>query len=340
MTSKPMRAGMLGLALAFAAPIALFAAACAGPSLAQTSQTASAEQVIYGEWRDDARDRSVPYKLYLPNTRAAAPVVLFSHGLGGNREAATYLLEHLAANGFAAVSIQHPGSDEALLQGGGGMERLREGVRDVRAAAVRFGDVRFVIDQLERENASGRFAGRFDLAHIGMSGHSYGALTTLIAVGQRPAAGAADRFRDSRIDAAIVYSPNAPRNQEPGQALGDIRTPILHFTGTDDRTPLDLEMTPEGRQIPFRTITGADQYLIVFDGGEHNIFSGRLQRSGRLSAAQQAQTEATERETLTFWRAYLLADTDALADLCDLPARVDAIGTGEIRSARCEGAGR
>jgi dienelactone hydrolase len=323
-------------ALALALPLAL--GACAGSSAAQTAPATTAPEaveVVYGEWRDGARDRLVPYKLYLPRARTAAPVVMFSHGLGGNREAASYLLEYLAANGFAAIAIQHPGTDEALLRGGGGMENLRESVRDVRAAAARFGDVRFVIDQLERENASGAHAGRFDLTRIGMSGHSYGALTTLVAVGQRPAAGPADRLRDARIDAAIVYSPNAPRNQEPAAALGDIRTPILHLTGTADRTPLDLEMTPAGRQIPFRTITGADQFLIVFDGGDHMIFSGRVQRSGRMNAGQRAQTEAILRESLTFWRAYLLDDASALQTICSLPQRIDPIGTAEVKAERC-----
>jgi predicted dienelactone hydrolase len=324
------------LALALAASVAM--TGCASLSAAQTDSGERAMQsveVIYGEWRDEARDRSVPYKLYLPAARTPAPVVIFSHGLGGNREAAAYLLEHLAANGFAAVSIQHPGSDESLLGGGRGMERLRESVTDARAAAARFGDVRFVIDQLETANRSGALAARLDTTRIGMSGHSYGALTTLIAVGQRPAAGAPDRFRDPRIDAAILYSPNAPRNQEAGAALADIRTPILHLTGTQDRTPLDLERTPAERQIPFRTITGADQFLIVFDGGDHAIFSGRLQRIGRMSEAQQAQTEAIQRESLTFWRAYLLGDADALAALCALPERIDPIGAAEVKADRC-----
>lgn len=329
--------GLRALALLFA--IALQSAACAAPSAAQITPTSEVE-IVYGEWRDGARDRTVPYKLYLPLSRQPAPVVIFSHGLGGSREAAAFLLKHLAASGIAVVAVQHPGTDESLLGGGQGMERLREAARDARSAAARFGDVHFVIDRLEAENARGPFAGRFDVSRIGMSGHSYGALTTLIAIGQRPAAGPPDRFRDARIDAAIVYSPNAPRNQEARAALGDIRTPILHFTGTDDRTPLDLEMTPEGRQIPFRTITGAEQYLIVFDSGDHAIFSGRVQRSARMSAPQRAQTEAIERETMTFWRAYLLNDEAALAALCDLPARVDAIATGELKAARCEGAAR
>ena len=119
-----------------------------------------------------------------------------------------------------------------------------------------------------------------------------------------------------------------------------ITTPILHFTGTEDRTPLDLEMTPEGRQIPFRTISGADQFLIVFDGGDHAIFSGRVQRSGRMSAAQRAQTEAIERETLTFWRAYLSQDASALETLCDLPEPIAPVGVAELKADRCGGAER
>jgi predicted dienelactone hydrolase len=322
------------LARVFAVCVVLISAACAAPQAAAQSAPAAVD-IVYGEWRDEARDRTVPYKLYLPATREAAPVVIFSHGLGGSREAANYLMTNLAENGFAAIVIQHPGTDESLLQGGGRLQdRLNRGI-DGPSAVARFGDVRFVIDQLERETASGRFAGRFDVSRLGMSGHSYGALTTLVAVGQRLGAAAGDTFRDPRIDAAIVYSPNAPRNQNPEAALSGIATPILHFTGTEDRTPFDLEPTPEGRQIPFRTIDGADQYLIVFDGGDHMIFSGRVQASGSMTAAQAAQTEAIELETLTFWRAYLLNDAEALSALCSLPARVDAIANGEVKAQRC-----
>jgi predicted dienelactone hydrolase len=206
------------------------------------------------------------------------------------------------------------------------------------AAVARFGDVRFAIDRLEAENQSGRLAGRFDLSRIGMSGHSYGALTTLVAVGQRLAGGPPDAFRDARIDAAIVYSPNAPRNQDPARALADVHTPILHFTGTEDRSRFDLEPTPVGRQIPFRTITDADQFLIVFEGGEHMIYSGRVQARGGMSDAQRTQTDAILRESLTFWRGYLSQNASALDALCSLPARIAPIGVAEIKADHCNGA--
>lgn len=311
-----------------------------GSAVGPQVEARRAVQIVRGEWRDAARgDRIVPYKLYLPTGGAPAPVVIFSHGVGGSREGAAFLLQYLAENGIAAVAIQHPGTDVGLLAGANGTDemiaRLRPAVGDPRSAVARFGDIRFVIDRLIAENASGPLVGRLDMERLGMSGHSYGALTTLVAVGQRLNGPLGDAFQDPRIDAAIVYSPNAPRNQDPEAALGAVRTPILHFTGTEDRSPFDLETTPEGRQIPFRTLHGADQYLIVFEGGDHMIYSGRVQSGGAMTEAQRRQTEAIERETLTFWRAYLMGDARAMADLCGIPGRISPIGVGEVKADRC-----
>ncbi len=327
-----------GLALAMASPVG------AGSVVVEAGrlQDPASVEVTYGEWRDDARERTVPYKLYLPSGSGPAPVVLLSHGLGGSREAAGFLLEALAEAGFAAVSIQHPGTDESILadlrpgEGRQALARLTRGPGARAGAGARFGDVRFVIDRLEAENAGGRFAGRFDLTRLGMSGHSYGALTTLVALGQGAREEGPNPFQDPRIDAGIVYSPNAPRNQDPESALAGIRTPILHFTGTEDRTPFDLEETPEGRTLPFRTINGADQYLIVLTGGDHQIFGGRVQRSGAMTPAETAQTEAIVRETLIFWRAHLLGDADALRALCELPQQVSRVAQGEVKASRCD----
>jgi predicted dienelactone hydrolase len=338
---RPLRTLVLAVGLTAAASWAGGARA-SQPEGRGSAEAGVSPQVIRGEWRDEARQRPVPYKVYLPAGPGPGPVVIFSHGLGGSREGTAYLLDYLARHGIVAVALQHPGTDESLLQGQGGADKkdvlaqLERGARDPRAAIARFGDIRFALDRLEAENRSGPMAGRLDLSRIGMSGHSYGALTTLVAIGQRIGSRGAAPFRDDRIDAAIVYSPNAPRNQDPEAALGDIRTPVLHFTGTEDRTPFDLEATAEGRQIPFRTITGADQFLVVFNGGDHMIFSGREQRAGTMTAGQQAQTEAIQRESLLFWQAYLLGDARALEALCGLRTRLGAIASAETRASRCQ----
>ncbi|MEM8810253.1 MAG: alpha/beta hydrolase, partial [Cyanobacteria bacterium P01_G01_bin.38] len=58
---------------------------------------------------------TLPADLYLPDVENA-PMVVLSHGLGGNRETLAYLAEHLASHGFAAAVVEHPGSSDAQLE--------------------------------------------------------------------------------------------------------------------------------------------------------------------------------------------------------------------------------
>lgn len=296
--------------------------------------------ISYGQWTDAARGgRVVPYKLYLPKGPGPYPVVVHSHGLGGSREASTYILQAVAEAGYVVVAMQHAGSDSALLQGGGrpvGEAALvaagRAGMTG-EAARGRYGDLPFVLDQLAKDPA---LKGKADFSRIGMSGHSFGALATLTAAGQRLAAAPADtEFAEPRIKAAIAYSPNKPRGDDPRQAFARVKTPMLHFTGTADTTPFDLEKNPFERTAPFQAIVGADQYLVVLDGADHALFGGRRAQAGQLKPGDQAQMEIVKAETIRFWDAYLKGDKAALAALCDLPARIDPAGDGYVKARRC-----
>src|SRR6185369_15465404 len=63
---------------------------------------------------DAGRDRDIPLRVYLPTNSVPAPVILFSHGLGGSRAGSVFLGEHWAARGYVAVFVQHPGSDDSV----------------------------------------------------------------------------------------------------------------------------------------------------------------------------------------------------------------------------------
>ena len=52
---------------------------------------------------DTNREREIPVRLYLPAATNAAPVVLFSHGMGGSRAGSAYLGRQWAARGYVAV---------------------------------------------------------------------------------------------------------------------------------------------------------------------------------------------------------------------------------------------
>ncbi|MDZ4372318.1 MAG: hypothetical protein U1C74_12955 [Phenylobacterium sp.] len=311
-------------------------------ALAAASPTPPAAEVEirYGEWTDPAREgRVVPYKLYLPKGASAVPLVIHSHGLGGSREASAYILNAVAGAGYAVVTLQHAGSDSGLL-GGEGRPATEAGVRAAgqagmtgAAAQGRYGDVPFALDRLAADPS---LASRLDLGRVGMSGHSYGALSTLTAVGQRlPAFPNDTRYAEPRIKAAIAYSPNKPRGDDPAQAFRRVKTPVMHFTGTEDVTPFDLEASAFERSTPFQAISGADQYLIILDGADHALFGGRRVQLGRLKPTDPAQMEIVKAETIRFWNAHLKGDRQALADLCELPARIDPAGDGYVKAPRC-----
>lgn len=87
---------------------------------------------------------------------AAAPVVLLSHGLGGNRNGGSYLGDHWAKRGYAAVFLQHPGSDEGVWLGKP-LAQVMPAMREAASAenlVHRARDVLAVIDQLGKRNAS------------------------------------------------------------------------------------------------------------------------------------------------------------------------------------------
>jgi predicted dienelactone hydrolase len=170
-------------------------------------------------------------RVYLPTGPDRAPVVLFSHGLGGgSRAGLAYLGQHWAARGYVAVFLQHPGSDEGVWKAH--LPRQRTGA--VRGAAspanfqLRALDVPAVLNQLERWNAQAGhpLVGRLDLSRVGMSGHSLGAITTQAVSGQSMPGGA-QPYTDARIEAAIAFSPSRPQRGGPEQAFGNVRIPWL-----------------------------------------------------------------------------------------------------------------
>lgn len=239
------------------------------------------EQVVLGAFRDKDRGRAIPFKMFMPkDSDQPAPVVIFSHGLGGSRHAASYLGHALSKAGYFGVFIQHPGTDKTILEGATTQPEI---MRQLKAATKvpgnmldRFSDLPFVLDQLERMNSKTKLAGQLDLNRIGMIGHSYGARSTMAAAGQ--AFGyAGTRFKDARIKAAVPLSPNV--TVAPGQSLegiyDNITIPMLHITGTGDGMVGDEDFDPYTRTIPYRTITAPDQYLLVLDGATHSNFSGR-----------------------------------------------------------------
>ncbi|MEI7459766.1 MAG: dienelactone hydrolase [Pirellula sp.] len=261
--------------------------------------------------KDGKRSREIPIRVYLTADKKAAPVVLFSHGLGGNREGSAFLGKHWAMRGYVAVFLQHPGSDDSVwkdLPVAQRMEALKKaaGLKDF---LLRVQDVPVVLDQLEvwNKDTAHPLAGRLDPKHVGMSGHSFGAVTTQAVSGQKYPIGKG--FTDDRIQAAAIMSPSGPANGNTKQAFGNIKIPWMLLTGTKDSNPIS-GADAKTRLIVFPDLSPNSKYQLVLDNAEHSAFTERA-LPGETERRNPNHHRAILAVTTAFWDAYLRENKDA-----------------------------
>lgn len=256
--------------------------------------------------------RVIPILLSMPNGKAVSPVILFSHGLGGSRKAASYLRKHWAARGYITLFLQHPGSDHSLRQN---VSRL-EAVKQLRNAAgrenldLRVTDVKDVLDTLPQWNSesTNSLCGRLDCERVGLSGHSFGARTTQVVIGQRD--WLVPVKKDSRIDAAVLFSPSSPRLGSAEAAFGSIDIPCLLLTGTRDVVPIGYQ-TVESRLAVFPALQPGGTYQLVLHAATHSAFTDDVSGGGD-SPRNPNHHKAIKAITTAFWDSHLQDNAEAL----------------------------
>jgi predicted dienelactone hydrolase len=286
-------------------------------------------------WQDPARGRELPLLLRLPGSPGPWPWVLYSHGLGGNREGGWVWGQAWADAGFAVLHLQHPGSDSTTL---------RQGLRALRAAASaeqlnqRVADVVFVLDEVARQAARGAAPwSQLRLDAVGMAGHSFGARTTQSIAGERlpvPGGGV-----DARPKAFVALSPSAPRQGSLQQAFGAIRRPMLLATGSNDGDPFDAFTTGEPRAGVYQGLPEGQRALLWLQGADHMSFAGgtprvlpRLGPFKRVGDAAELESQhhaLLARISTLWWRQHLSADADAAAQLREIQAQRRGLAAGD-----------
>jgi hypothetical protein len=229
-----------------------------------------------------------------------------------------------------AVFLQHPGSDESIWKGksAAGKKAGMQGATTGKNFMLRVKDVGAVLDQLNQWNktAGHALAGRVNLEKVGMSGHSFGAVTTQAVSGQGFGGRRANSkalLMDSRIDAAIIMSPSSPKRGSPQKAFGNVSLPWLLMTGTQDVAELlggrsKQDESPEevlnSRLAVFPALPSGDKYELNLHEAGHEAFTdreifGREPRNPNHHRAILAISTA-------FWDCYLRGDASAKEWLC------------------------
>lgn len=266
--------------------------------------------------------RDVPLRIYLPESKEAAPILLFSHGLGGSREAGTYLGKHWAGRGYVVVMMQHAGSDIDVIRNAPRLRRfqaLKEAASGANALA-RYNDVKATLDYLEKQTrTNGKYADRFDITKVGMSGHSFGAVTTQAVSGQN------FKFRgqihtDKRIDAAIALSPSIPAYGFDDQTFAKVNIPWMLMTGTEDASPIGRNTDAKSRRKVFQSLPKSGHFyeLVLFEA-KHSAFADP--RAGKSAGRNPNHHDVIKSLSTAFWDSYLLGDEAALTWLNDSGAK-------------------
>jgi hypothetical protein len=146
---------------------------------------------------------------------------------------------------------------------------------------------------------------------VGMSGHSFGAHTTQAVSGQSfPLIGR--RLTDTRITAAIAFSPSAPRRGDPAAAFGSVAIPWMLMTGTKDTSPIGGATLESRTNVYPHLPPTIDKYELVLHNAEHSAFTDRP-LPGDTQPRNPNHHRAILALSTAFWDANLRGDDSARA---------------------------
>jgi predicted dienelactone hydrolase len=275
---------------------------------------------------DPQRDRDIVFKAYYPRGEGPFPVIVFSHGFGGSKDAFAYASRFWASHGYVVLHPTH--SDSGALQrlGEATAAELRKRLENPKAWEGRVRDVTVFLDSFaELEKAAPDLKGKLDGARQGVAGHSFGAYTAMLLGGATvdiPEGARGQSFADPRVKAILPISPEGSGQQGLTKSSWDkVRLPMLTMTGSLDQG-VGLQ-GPEWREEPFRYSPEGDKYHLFLEGANHFTF-------GRPGPS--VLTDYVKAASLAFWDGYLKGKAEGKTYLRS--DRLEAAGTGALRLSR------
>jgi predicted dienelactone hydrolase len=156
------------------------------PSAVDPTQTRVLDTVVWYPTSPGASPIDAGYAAVLDAPLDASggpyPVLMFSHGSCGYPLQSNFLLPLIASRGFVVVAPPHPGNE--IFDG----PSCSSAAAQVASFVERPQDIKYALDQMLAANAdaSSPFFGALDPTRLGMSGHSFGGLTTYVVVQHDP----------------------------------------------------------------------------------------------------------------------------------------------------------
>jgi predicted dienelactone hydrolase len=279
---------------------------------------------------DSARNgRKVPIKVHFPkNSAGPFPVIVVSHGAGGNWDTHYAQAQHLASHGYVVLCVEHTGSNtKRMKRNVRWIKNLTEMVHDASEVLGRPKDVSFAIDRAEEWNRTHpQLRGMFDLDHVAVMGHSFGAFTALVVSGARPALewieprvapgkGIGPDLRDKRVKCSVALSPQgAGKPFFHPESFGFLQIPVLGISGTRDNE-LSGNRPPENRYQAFSLWpTAQGKNIFVWLANAHHIDFADSRGAHRYELPSRTRNDVqivVKATTLLFFNFHLKGDAAA-----------------------------
>lgn len=212
------------------------------------------------------------------------PIVVFSHGSGGQPYFYKYFTEHLASWGFVVVAPPHPGNTSADCF-------PCDSKAIVPSARERPTDVTFVLDKVIalKDDSSQPLGKIVDPTRTALAGHSFGGWTSIFAA------------PGGRFNAVISMATGQPETLL-ARAEGDHAPTLILGSGKDELIP-----PPSLRKL-FDALPADDaKTYVAFPEGHHLTFSDRC--IGCTDALpEQRGHELVNRYSTAFLETYVMKD--------------------------------
>lgn len=262
--------------------------------------------------KDDVRKKNLMCKVHFPKIGGPYPVILFSHGFGGNKDAFGPVGRCWASHGYVVV---HPSHADGLNRAAENQnadngekpdpkvrfQGLLGGINDPQKIVDRVADLVLILDSLDQlPDAVTGLKGKIDAKRIGVAGHSFGAYTAMLIGGVTADLGheKGRHFADKRVACILPISGQGTGQQGLTNRSWDaLEIPMMTITGTRDQGAGGQGV--DWKKEPYEFSPQGDKFLVVIDGANHLSFGGGL------GPRSSAPTEVVKLCSIQFWDAYL-----------------------------------
>jgi predicted dienelactone hydrolase len=246
-------------------------------------------------------EEPLPIRVSWPEGADEAPVIVWSHGLGGSRDKYEALVRHWVEHGFVVLQASHQDRERLEDLKGGDTDALDDRPKHVTRM---LDEVDWIVGHVD-----GLDPGEIDPERIGVAGHSAGAHTAMLIGGLTlyPPGRDPVQLADARADALLLISPQGTGPAHEPRSFATIDEPVLVVTGSKDDSKKRNEPA-SWRMEAWENLPPDHAWLLYIDGADHGM-GGISRRPGEVKGSDiLAWIHET---TLQFWRAQLMDDPAA-----------------------------